>query len=86
MRYTSGMHYVYVLSNGPKRRYVGETANLKRRFLEHNGNQNISTKNRGEHELLWYAAFISKELACDFERYLKSSSGHAFANRHFMRN
>ena len=30
-----------------------------------------------------YIAFETHQLAQDFERYLKSGSGHAFANRHF---
>ena len=30
-----------------------------------------------------YIAFESEEKAVDFEHYLKSGSGHAFAKRHF---
>jgi len=33
----------------------------------------------------FYAAFKSPDLAQDFERYLKSGSGHAFAKRHLLR-
>lgn len=31
----------------------------------------------------FYAAFDQLELATEFERYLKSGSGHAFAKKHF---
>jgi hypothetical protein len=32
----------------------------------------------------YYAAFETLALAQEFERYLKSGSGHAFAKRHFI--
>jgi len=32
-----------------------------------------------------YIAFENPRLARNFERYLKSRSGHAFANRHFWK-
>jgi hypothetical protein len=33
-------------------------------------------------QLVTYVAFSEKKKANEFERYLKSGSGHAFANRH----
>jgi len=57
---------------------------LKQRLLQHNSDSTKTTKNRGEFKLIWYCAFNDKLRAYEFERYLKSSSGHAFANKRLI--
>ena len=78
------MHYVYLLtsSRSPSRRYVGLTANLKQRLTEHNSGKSPRTAQFKPWHLITYVAFSDKQKAAKFERYLKSGSGHAFANRH----
>ena len=79
------MFYAYVLESmsNPGTRYIGHTSNLKRRLEEHNAGENPSTAQRRPWRVRLYIAVESRELAQHFERYLKSGSGHAFANRHF---
>lgn len=72
------MWYVYVLySSKLKKRYVGITSDLKRRFEEHNrGDSNFT--NRGKPWIiLYYSAFCHKQDAAEEEIYLKSGQGRA---------
>lgn len=75
--------YVYLLeSNAVKgQRYVGVTADLKRRFAEHNSRNIGHTSRFAPWRIVTYVAFSDEEKASAFERYLKSGSGHAFANK-----
>jgi putative endonuclease len=77
------MYYVYLLVSvsGSGRRYVGYTENLRRRLADHNTGQCPSTRPDRPWRLCTYLAFASKSQAFAFERYLKSGSGHAFANQ-----
>ena len=77
--------YTYVLESTkrPGERYIGSTSNIGRRLARHNaGESNYTAKNR-PWKVKLYVAFETRESAVRFERYLKSGSGHAFANRHF---
>ncbi|HTH48186.1 MAG TPA: GIY-YIG nuclease family protein [Candidatus Limnocylindria bacterium] len=78
------MQYVYLLESVgvPARRYVGVTADLKRRLVEHNAGQSLHTSKFMPWRLVTYVAFADWDKAVAFERYLKSGSGHAFANKH----
>jgi predicted GIY-YIG superfamily endonuclease len=78
------VHYVYLLKSdrSPNRRYVGVTANLKQRLADHNSGKSLYVAQHVPWQLLTYVAFSEKKIANEFERYLKSGSGHAFANRH----
>jgi putative endonuclease len=79
------MHYVYLLTNGapaPKR-YIGYTDDLRKRLHDHNAGKNVSTSANGPWTLRTYLAFSHKAQALAFEAYLKSGSGHAFAQRRF---
>ncbi len=79
------MYYTYILESetSPRERYVGHTSDLKKRLAEHNtGKCHHTLKNR-PWKLALYIAFQTLPQAQHFERYLKSGSGHAFANRHF---
>jgi len=78
------MHYVYLLQSQPQpnQRYVGLTSNLKVRLTKHNEGGVPHTAKFRPWTLCGYTAFSTREQAAEFERYLKSGSGRAFANRH----
>jgi putative endonuclease len=77
------MHYVYLLESDrvPGERYVGTTADLKRRFDEHNAGKSPHTSKYLPWRLVTYVAFADQAKAVAFESYLKSGSGHAFARK-----
>ncbi|MEK7614359.1 MAG: GIY-YIG nuclease family protein [Patescibacteria group bacterium] len=79
------MYYVYILkSEKDGSRYVGTTTDLKNRIEEHNKGETKSNKSKIPYKISWCCAFSNKTLAYNFERYLKSSSGHAFTNKHLV--
>ncbi len=79
------MHYVYILSSQKvKRLYNGYTNDLKRRLEEHNSGESFATKPYRPWKLMFYAAFETEPLAKNFEQYLKSGSGWAFARKRFL--
>jgi predicted GIY-YIG superfamily endonuclease len=77
------MHYVYLLESEAfaDRRYVGLTADLKRRLVDHNAGKSPHTSKFGPWRLVTYVAFSDERKAKAFEQYLKQGSGHAFARR-----
>ncbi|MCX6786561.1 MAG: GIY-YIG nuclease family protein [Candidatus Kaiserbacteria bacterium] len=79
------MHYVYILkSKKDGSRYVGVTSDLKRRLQEHNSGNARYSSTKCPYLLAWYSAFSNKIAAYNFEKYLKSSSGCAFAKKHLL--
>ena len=81
--YLTLVHYVYLLvsARSRSRRYVGVTTDLKQRLAEHNSGKSPHTAQFKPWRLVTYVAFSDEQQAAEFERYLKSGSGHAFANR-----
>ena len=79
------MHYVYLLRSlsCPDRRYVGFTSDLKARLRSHNEGASVHTAKYKPWELITYCAFANERRAREFEYYLKSGSGKAFANKRF---
>ena len=79
------MHYVYLIESDktPGERYVGLSNDLKSRLAEHNSGKSAHTSKYRPWRLVTYVAFTDRRKAELFERYLKSGSGHAFANRRF---
>ena len=77
------MYYVYLLKsvNHPKETYVGFTENLKQRLSDHNKGFSLHTKKFMPWEVVSYHAFQDEQKAKEFEYYLKSGSGRAFANK-----
>lgn len=77
------MWYVYIIRsiNFPHQEYTGATADLKRRLTEHNAGKSTHTAKYAPWELVWYCAFLDKQRALAFEKYLKSHSGRAFAKK-----
>jgi len=78
------MFYVYILRLSNNSLYTGYTSNLKQRIKQHNWGEVESTKNFKPVKLHYYSAFESQKLAINFEKYLKSSSGFAFRNKHLI--
>ena len=80
------MHYSYILRSvsDPERLYYGSTSDLRERLATHNAGGNVSTKPFRPWEIAWYAGFPNKETATDFERYLKTASGKAFAKKRLL--
>ncbi len=76
------MYYVYNLKCKDGY-YTGCTHNLKDRVERHINGHVPATKNRRPLKLSCYFAFVDKCVAFNFEKYLKSGSGRAFAKRHF---
>ncbi|ESZ23417.1 GIY-YIG nuclease family protein [Mesorhizobium sp. M0025] len=62
-------------------RYIGITTDLKRRLVEHNAGKSSHTSKFLPWRIVTYMAFSNQAKAALFERYLKSGSGHAFANK-----
>ena len=65
----------------PYQENVGITTDLKRRLYEHNAGKSYHTSKFRPWRLVTYVAFSDRAKAESFERYLKSGSGHAFANK-----
>ncbi|MBY0423157.1 MAG: GIY-YIG nuclease family protein [Parvularculaceae bacterium] len=77
------MWYVYILQSlsAKDETYVGATAELKQRIADHNAGKSPHTSKFTPWEVVWYCAFPEKRRALEFEAYLKSHSGRAFANK-----
>jgi len=77
------MKYVYLLQsvNFPDQTYVGLTDDLRTRFSAHNKGHSPHTEKYRPWRLVSYVAFSDARKAIEFERYLKSASGRAFAKK-----
>jgi len=80
------MLYTYVIkSKKDNKYYTGSTADLRKRFREHNQNKVTSTKNRGPFELIYYEACVNREDAFTRERYLKTGMGKRYLKNRLKR-
>ena len=79
------MYYVYLIKsqNFPETLYVGYTTNLEQRLETHNSGGSIHTAHSRPWVLMMYLSFSEQSKAKEFEKYLKSQSGRAFANKRF---
>ena len=77
------MYYVYMLRSipHPDQTYIGFTEDLKTRLTAHNHSQSPHTAKYKPWGLITYLAFKDCSRALSFEKYLKSHSGKAFANK-----
>ncbi len=77
------MFYVYLLisQSHPDQRYVGFTTDLEARIKSHNEGASVHTRKYKPWKLVSYSAFDDERRAREFEYYLKSGSGRAFANK-----
>lgn len=78
------MHFVYLLKCGDDSIYTGCTSNLGARLIRHNRGEVHYTKDLLPLDLINYIAFKERHKAYFFERYLKSGSGKAFANKRLI--
>lgn len=79
------MFYIYLIKsiNFPKTYYVGYTINLKQRLETYNSGGSIHTAQYRPWKLMIYLGFEDQTKAKEFEKYLKSQSGRAFAKKRF---
>jgi len=79
------MYYAYILLSSKSHIfYFGSTNDLKNRLLLHNDGQVKSTRPHIPWKLIWYGSFSTEKEARDFELYLKSGSGKAFAYKRLV--
>jgi len=77
------VQYVYLIQSIPipSQRYVGITSDLENCLTAHNEGRSPHTAKYKPWKLVTYVAFSNEEKALAFERYLKSGSGRAFAEK-----
>ena len=75
--------YVYILQSepDPKRYYTDLTDDLKDRLRRHNGGEVAHSSDFRPWRIKTAVAFTDSQRAADFERYLKTASGRAFARK-----
>jgi putative endonuclease len=75
--------YVYILQSElhPDRFYVGLTGDLKARLRKHNDGNVPHTSKFRPWKIKTAVAFTDRERAREFETYLKTASGRAFAKK-----
>ncbi|MBI3854187.1 MAG: GIY-YIG nuclease family protein [Planctomycetes bacterium] len=81
----SPMTIVYVLKSVrfSNKYYIGMTDDLEPRLKEHNAGRSFHTAKWRPWKITVSISFEDRARAVQFERYLKSGSGRAFAKRHF---
>jgi len=84
MRSGTVMFYTYILKLSDNSFYVGHSSNLRQRVEYHKSHRVNTTKTSKSFKLIYYSAFLDELKAIRFEKYLKSSSGFAFRNKHLI--
>jgi putative endonuclease len=76
-------HYVYILQSKavPDRFYIGLTRNVRERLNRHTSGNVAHTARWAPWRIKACIAFSEESKAVEFERYLKTSSGRAFAKK-----
>ena len=77
------MKYIYLIQSISHldQRYVGITSNIKKRLQAHNEGRTPHTLKYKPWKIVTYIAFSDDVKAYEFEKYLKSGSGRAFAKK-----
>jgi putative endonuclease len=71
--------YVYVLiSQKDNSWYIGYTANLKERIIQHNSGKTLTTSKKMPWKILYYEVAFDKQDAIAREKYLKSGMGRRY--------
>ena len=80
------MYYVYLLRsiNFPDQTYVDYTKDLKKRLICHNQGGSTHTAHYKPWRLVVYLGFTDEYKAIEFEKYLKTQSGRAFAVKRLL--
>ena len=75
--------YIYILQSevAPEAFYISFTENLQARLKTHNSGQVPHTAKYRPWRIKTAIAFTDRQRAIEFERYLKSASGRAFAKK-----
>ena len=75
------MYYTYIIRSLKEtdQVYIGATSDLKQRLRDHNNGHSAHTAKYAPWAIECYVAFPQKQIAYDFEIYLKSHAGRAFA-------
>ncbi len=78
-------YYVYILRSlkYSNQTYTGFTTDIKKRISKHNEGGSSHTSKYKPWQIETAISFRDKEKATQFEKYLKSHSGRAFASKHF---
>jgi len=78
-------YYVYILQSesDPDKQYRGMTQDLSSRLKVHNRGKVPLTSRYAPWRIINFFAFTTGGKASDFEKYLKTHSGRAFASKHF---
>jgi predicted GIY-YIG superfamily endonuclease len=76
-------YYVYIIQSvvATERFYTGYTENLENRLKDHNSGKDTYTAEYKPWRIKTAIAFADRNKAHEFERYLKSPSGRAFAKK-----
>ena len=76
-------HYVYIIQSKSvtDRFYTGFTENIENRLKDHNSGKDPHTIKYKPWRIKTAIAFTERQKALDFERYLKTQSGRAFAKK-----
>ncbi len=79
------MYYVYLIKSTAfaDQTYIGFTSDLRERLDAHNAGKSKHTAKYKPWVLVSYHAFANKQRAREFEYYLKTGSGQAFAKKRF---
>jgi len=78
------MYYVYILrsESNPRQTYTGSTYDLRARLAQHNSGKSVHTNKFKPWKIAVYVTFQEKDLAEQFENYLRTGSGREFFARH----
>jgi predicted GIY-YIG superfamily endonuclease len=76
-------YYVYILQseNNPERFYIGSTDDIENRLKTHNQGKCKHTSKYIPWKIKTAVAFTDKGKTLEFEKYLKTASGRAFARK-----
>lgn len=83
LRQKNRMYYIYFIrsTSHPNQTYIGHTQNVTARLARHNRGTTPHTAKFTPWKLVAHIGFEDKQGAVEFERYMKSGSGHAFAKK-----
>jgi putative endonuclease len=77
------MQYVYLLQSitYPEQHYTGLTVDVEKRLATHDAGKSTHTAKYKPWKLVMFMAFTDRCKGIEFEKFLKSGSGRAFAER-----
>lgn len=78
---TNVMFYVYILEGQRKKRYIGYTANLKKRLERHRRGEVFTTKEYKNIRIIYVEGYRNIKDAKGRERFLKSGAGWRYMKK-----